>query len=201
MKNSFLLLLLLGLLGSASAQTLQSVPLHKPTATMKKSTALPAGLNWTAMALVEFDYKRPLNELSAAQARVWPVWQEEIKSAWRQKQFSDLLYANTGQLGFSIFSSIGACITPANGAGAYDAYLRCPARAKVIHLSAQGVPSWVSIHGFEDVCFYIQANNPDAPLEQNHTEFAYDVASRSAYVRVIQYGKVVPACNRSIQFE
>ena len=201
MKNTLLSLLLASLLGSAAAQALQSIPVHKPPATMKKPTTLPAGLNWTSMSLVEFDFKRPLNELTAAQAQVWPDWQEEIKSAWRQKQFSDLLYANTAQLSFSIFSTIGACITPANGAGAYDAYLRCPARAKVIHLSAQGVPTWVAIHGFEDVCFYIQANNPDAPLEQNHTEFAYDVATLTAYVRVIQYGKVVPACNRSFQFE
>ncbi|MCX8516913.1 MAG: hypothetical protein ORN29_02355 [Rhodoferax sp.] len=168
---------------------------------MKKPTALPAGLNWTSMALVEFDYKRPLNELSAAQGRVWPEWQEEIKSAWRQKQFSDVLYANVSTVSFSIYSTMGACITPANGAGAFDAYSLCPARAKVILQSPQGGTKWVAMHGFQDVCFYIQANNPDAPLEQNHTEFAYDVATRTAYVRVIQYGKVVPACNRSIQFD
>lgn len=156
----------------------------------------PAQLAWESMNMVEFNFKRPMTNLTPEQKLIFPAWKDELTNVAKYQQtFGNVLYAQRGTLLFSIFHAVGLCSDPASGAGAYDAYSVCPARVLVGNASAP------TVFKFKDVCHYLQLNNPDQPLAKNHTEFAYDEGAKTAYLRVIQYGKFVPACNRAIQFE
>ena len=43
--------------------------------------------------------------------------------------------------------------------------------------------------------------DPDQPAAKNHTAVAFDAKTATAYFRVIQYGKHVPACDRGIRLK
>jgi hypothetical protein len=160
-------------------------------------STFPPQLAWERMRSIEFNFTKPLPAATAEQNMVLPVWQDALNDAKAKQNFAYVMYAKRGQALFTVFDTMGACTTPANGRDAYDAYSVCPGRVVV------GNPSnttGTTTFNFPQMCYYEQTNNPDAPLDKNHMQFAYDEGIKMAYFRVIQYGKFVAACNRAIQF-
>ena len=53
---------------------------------------------------------------------------------------------------------------------------------------------------FPDYCLMF-SDYEATPEAENHTEIAFDKQSKTAYFRVMQYGKYVPSCNRAIRLK
>lgn len=174
--------------------------------TSSDKVTFPVGLKWERMREVEFRYTpRPSqkslvpSDLVTAQA----VWADEISKAEAStpKRNMFVLVANSkSRAGVPIIFSMldtmdfERCEPSKNGKDMVDMYSKCLARVAV---GNQPNPHIVEFNGF---C-YLNLDFPETPIEQNNTQFAFDAAAKTAYFRVIQYGKPVTACNRSIKLE
>ena len=102
---------------------------------------------------------------------------------------------------FTTMSAAGAvyehCEDPPNSAGAETPmYSICPMRV-VIEDKASGKRTQ---QDFPRYC-HLFVDDPDQPAARNHTAVAFDAKTATAYFRVIQYGKPVPACDRGIRLK
>lgn len=95
---------------------------------------------------------------------------------------------------FSIYSRAlyAKCEPPPNGRSATQMYSVCPLRINRIDDAGKSVSQ-----EFPGFC-KLNLDFPDTPRVKNHTEYAVDSRTQIAYFRVIQYGKLVPQCNRSV---
>lgn len=177
--------------GIALAWTVQAQP-H-----VQKSIA-PSGLNWKWMNEAVFDAPRLLPSATAKeQALSQAVWGDKLNVAKARGDPSFVLVASADVGGavyvFSIFLRAGACENPPNGsAGAEEMYSKCPMR---VVLNTNGRSSLQNFFGY---C-YLNLHDADHPRASFHTEFAIDQRTSTAYFRVIQHGKTVSQCNRSIR--
>ena len=175
----------------ALAWTVQAQP-H-----VQKGSA-PPGLNWKWMNEAVFDAPRLLPSATAKeQALSQTVWGDELKAAKGRGDPSFVLVASADVDGavyvFSIFLRAGACENPPNGsAGAEEMYAKCPMRV-ALNLNGR---TW--LQNFVGYC-YLNLHDADHPRASFHTEFALDQRTSTAYFRVIQHGKTVSQCNRSIR--
>jgi hypothetical protein len=97
---------------------------------------------------------------------------------------------------FSLYdrAAYAPCEPPPNGRAATRLYSVCPLR--VIRFDAAGKGSSRDYPGF---C-RLNLDFPDTPRAKTHTEYAVDPHTATVYLRVVQYGKVVPQCGRALKF-
>lgn len=162
-------------------------------------------VKWQIMPEVTFNY--PVQTGTKAQ-RDWAyaVWSKEINSTpqspvnprMRLPSFILIGGAETAAnlYSFTSLNAAGKCIDPPNGDGTSDAkhtYSVCP--LKVMKRTKATGAGKVEI--VKDFCYL---NDPD-DMPRNHTEMAFDAKGKTAYFRVIMYGKHVPACDRAVNLD
>lgn len=163
----------------------------------------PPGLNWKWMNEIIFDSQRLASSGTAQQhtlaSQIWAdTLGRSVVSGTGKRAASFVLIGSASAGGreyvFSMFTRAGTCIDPPNGnAGADVTYAKCPLRVTI--LAGDGLSRSQDFAGY---C-YLNIDSADAPRASNHTEYALDQRSSTAYFRVIQYGKTVSECNRSIR--
>lgn len=177
-------------------------------ATVAKPRAFPAGLKWVQMseATLNFNarYPRPAEKKEDVDAAK-RIWTGGYESYLKKNPDSGVFflvgridgpsYNVTASLIDFPFHFVEDCQRPGNGFKEVDLYSRCRAR---VELEGQGR---VVIHEFKDFCYLNIDNDAENPLVKNHTEVAADERTGTVYFRVIQHGKPVPACNRSVTFQ
>ena len=164
----------------------------------------PGDLNWKWMNEVVFDAPKLPSSGSAAQRElVSAIWANDLRrtvvSGTGQRAASFILVGEAGegraQFVFSMFSRVGSgCEDPPNGnSGANHMYAKCPLRVTMITSDGRG-----RSQDFPGYC-YLNLDSTDHARTNYHTEFAFDRRSTTAYFRVIQHGRTVPECSRSIR--
>lgn len=86
------------------------------------------------------------------------------------------------------------CQPAENGANVEYSHWVCPlrvARTEGNKLVVRDLPGYCIVWG----------NDPDAPREKNHVEYAYDAKSATLRFRTIEHGKVLPRCSRSLRLQ
>lgn len=175
-------------------------------ATSSDQVILPQGLQWQRMESVDIFTKEKPHVRSANPAFVTAVehiWSDEVDSLLKRSNtfVQTALVARTEVRGQPVhFTIIGLmdferCQPPLDGKDVVDSYSRCLARVAIGPLQRAHVVE------FRDFCQLNIDFDPNTPLERNHTQFAFDRSTSTAYFRVIQRGQFVPACNRSIRLE
>jgi len=175
-------------------------------ATSSDQVVFPAGLQWQRMQSVSIHVKEAPHVRSENQALVpvvENVWADEIERLLSRSNvvLQTAVVARAEVRGQPVhFSVIGLmdferCEPPLNGKDVVDMYSRCLARVAI------GPVQRPHVIEFRDFCILNVDYDQNAPLEQNHTQFAFDRGTSTAYFRVIQHGRFVPACNRSIRLE
>jgi hypothetical protein len=131
------------------------------------------------------------------------IWAKEIYKAEHQtNETRDPSFAVMGTIQHSDTNVIltmlntinSTCIQPGNGRGMYDQYATCPLR--IVRFSAN---NQATVQDLLTNFWVLYGDDPNNPRAKNHTEYAYDEHSGIVYLRIIQYGKIVPACNRAIR--
>lgn len=191
-------------LGTVQIAHAQGAPIQ---ATSSDQVKFPAGLKWEPMRAVEIRLTpKPITRSSGSKdekiARA--VWFDEVKRSEAlvppRNMFILLAQARSARnevLTFSLLDILDfeRCEPPLNGKDVVDMYSKCLAR---VHVDRKPAPV---VKEFDRFCQLNIDNSEDAPLKKNHTEFAFEPRTNTAYFRVIQYGKAVPACHRSIKLE
>ncbi|MFN3494016.1 MAG: hypothetical protein ACK40L_05870 [Hydrogenophaga sp.] len=175
-------------------------------ATSSDQVVFPQGLQWQRMPGFTIDAtKSPAvrgSDPSLAQA-VERIWADEIAKlrAEASPLLSFVIAARAEVRGqpvhFSVISLLDyeRCEPPTNSKDAVNMYDRCLARVAIGPVERAHV---VEFRGF---CHLNIASDANAPLERNHTQFAFDRSTSTAYFRVLQQGRFVPECNRSVRVE
>ena len=162
----------------------------------------PRGLQWVQMKEVTFNPIRvpaaqqaAPEETKRAREALAPYWKDEITLATERKLPLSVLYAGITELTLSVGNSaalVDQCDQPGNGRGMQDQYALCTAKL-IIH--AKSGPMMAT---FDRFC-HLYLDDSAKSLADNHTEFAFDRGTATLYSRVIQYGRLVPACNRAVR--
>jgi hypothetical protein len=187
--------------------SLASVAAHaefKPSLTSPKT--LPASLHWQAMPEIAFGdkamYARPVPKPELVQLAK-SMWADELakqqSAAPNTPQYVMLASQTTGATTvtaavINLPMDFERCEPPLNGKSVSDMYSKCLLR---VALTQGGRTATAQ---FSDVCYLYIDNDPvHAPLAGNHTEFALDAGTATVYLRVIQHGQPVAACNRAVR--
>lgn len=167
-----------------------------------KSMQFPAGLKWEPMHYASFNFQPDNGSLDPKiKAFAYALWRPKLdalnahadKLLGPHPAFVLLSSPYQGNLIFSmIFSAVENCVLPGNGQGIADMYALCP--MSIFQVNAAPV----RVKEIQNMCF-LYLNDSDNPAAKNHTEFSFHEANRTAYFRVIQSGKEVPACNRIVR--
>lgn len=168
---------------------------------------LPQGLKWEPMTVVGFNTgTMQLPHASRAEINLArTIWEKEIESTGSgitpdSKMASFILlkpYSVEGsQFVFSIFSSgfSNGCIPPANGRGIEDMYSVCPMRVTQMD-SSKSVSK-----DFPEYC-HLYPEPAEKPGEINQSQIAFDRNTMTAYFRIIQHGKHVKSCDRTLRIQ
>ena len=176
-------------------------------ATSTDQVKFPAGLKWEQMREVEVNDMPGPGDVGAKKPDVavsHSIWMDEIKRSFKEApgfRVSILLGQAASKDGtlltFSLINMMDfeRCEPPLNGKDVVDMYSKCLARVHVNRKPQAVVKEFV---GF---CNLHITNSKDNPLSKNHTQFAFDARTNTAYFRVMQFGKIVPACYRAIALE
>jgi len=172
----------------------------------------PAGLQWQMMPVVSFNF--PVKSGTPAERRLAEqVWKKELADL-PSREFHDrvsqypafiLVGAVEDQARRYIFSGLSAayvaypeCENPPNGGDEHTpTWSTCPMRV-VVQDKATGAK--LMQEDFPDYCL-LSSHGPDDPPSENRTELAFDHTTKTAYFRVLQYGKHVKSCDRAIRFQ
>ena len=178
-----------------------------------QKVSFPAGLKWQMMPLVTFRFPGYHEGTPAQRKLARSVWGQDIdglplndvrRDGSRFPAFvllSPMFETQQFRYVFTTMSAAGAvyehCEDPPNSAGAETPmYSICPMRV-VIEDKASGKRTQ---QDFPRYC-HLFVDDPDQPAARNHTAVAFDAKTATAYFRVIQYGKPVPACDRGIRLK
>ena len=166
----------------------------------------PSVLRWKQMDMVSLNF-HPKYQRSAEDpanlASAKALWEGIYEPYLDQNKASPLFFLLSEYVGpnFKIVASLidmpldfDRCEPPGNGSAVTDMFSKC-----MVSLAIVGKTTLVS--RFDGYCFLHVDNDPNNPLSKNHTEFAYDPRTATAYFRTMQHGKVVPGCNRAIQLK
>lgn len=167
---------------------------------------------WRWMDIVAFNVNPALNIPSPKpeqKAIVEKIWGKAINSTPINRFTKDqsrlpsfVLFSSHTESGifytFSIFDAAEAvgCIPPGNGAGIVDMYSECPLRVT----AKQESTGKEFTQQFDSYC-HLFINDKDNPSIYNHTEIQIDEIKGVARFRVIQHGKQVEACNRTLRYK
>lgn len=183
---------------------------QNPATTAK--VTFPAELNWEAMPVVTFDFSPWVSGTPAERKLAAKIWRKELDAIptaefqGRVKKYPAFILLGASEDGAHryIFSGLSAasvayplCEDPPNGGDEHTStWANCPMRV-VIQNKETGVEHQEQ---FPDYCLQYSYGS-DRPFAENHTEFAFDNKTKTAYFRVLQYGKHVPACDRAIRLQ
>lgn len=164
-------------------------------------------LTWEPMTVIGFNTGNlELPHASRAEISLArTIWDEEIESTGsgltpEEKMASFILlkpYSIDGsQFVFSIFSSgfSNGCIPPANGRGIEDMYSVCPMR--VTEMNGNKSVS----KDYPEYC-HLFPEPAEKPGEINQSQIAFDRNTMTAHFRIIQHGKHVESCDRSVRIQ
>ena len=174
------------------------------TAQIQQNARPPADLKWEQMHVLNFNTTNfPDIGTPEEKTLLSKIWKKEINSPRDPVDGSLMLSTATigtiqykgGVVVLTMFNSaFSNCIQPGNGRGMVDMYATCPLRIvrifEGVQPTAQNLPAKFCMLDIDD------SHNPH---EKNHDEYAFDARTGIVYLRTIQYGKVVPECNRAIQ--
>lgn len=181
--------------------------------TSSDKVIFPPGLKWERMRTVIVDPSltnspTPLVPVRPEDmAAVKRIWSDEVASAAAKGQSADFdsqisttTYKGT-PIAFSLITlplDFERCEAALNGKNVVDVYSRCLAR---VAIGPMRNPHVVEFSGF---CYADSVFATPEELqfrEKTQNQFAFDEKSGTAYFRLLQHGKPVPACNRMIKIE
>jgi len=175
------------------------------TAQVQQNVKPPAGLQWQQMNEIVFNSTN-LSSTGTDEERTLlaKIWAKEIQGTQKSPINGSLLpsFALIGSVAhqdetvvLSIFDRAGySCIAPGNGRDMINIYATCPLR--IVRLLSN---NQAKVQNLPTNFCMIFGDDPNTPRTKNHNEYAYDEHTGIVYLRTIQYGKVVPECNRAIQ--
>ena len=169
-----------------------------------KAVQFPAGLKWEWMHYASFNFQPDEGQIDPKIKSVaYALWKSKLDAVsanadkTKSKPIPVFVLLSSPYTKNQIFSMVLStaenCLFPGNGPGMVDMYALCP--MSVFQVNATPVRT----KEVPNMCF-LHLNNSDNPASRFHTEFAFNEANRTAYFRVIQAGKEVPACNRMVNF-
>lgn len=167
----------------------------------------PANLQWETMSLVGFNFDYPGYEGTPAERKLaWLIWGPTIDAFPRRddgKKWAAFVILNAFENNSHryVFSSMGAasvvypqCEDAINSKNPNTPiYTYCDLRVAVQN-KATGKAVYQDYPRF---C-HIASNDKDQPKSRNYEQVAISQDGKTAYFRVVQYGKPAPECNRSI---
>lgn len=169
----------------------------------------PANLNWQTMSLLAFNYDYPGYEGTQGERELsWAIWGPTIE-AYPEFDSDDNEWPSFIILkGFEdsarryIFTSMSAasaayprCADAINSSNPdTPIYTMCPMRL-IVEDKATGKSDQSE---YDNFC-HIASNSKDQPISKNYEQVAVDSSTKTAYFRVVQYGKPAPECNRAIK--
>lgn len=157
----------------------------------------PGGLSWQLMDRVKIRHDSKPNTGSAKDiADLTHIWQNEVNTQATAPTMAELpiLIGRTVSRGKPVIVSVihlndyDRCEPPLNGRDVVDMYSKCIAKVVTPSQSTE-------INRF---CFLAIDPDDDAPLKSNNNQLATDPKTGVIYFRLIQQGKLIPACNRAI---
>ena len=168
----------------------------------------PKGLQWQTMDLLAFDFNFPgyegTPESRKLAAAIWAPTLEGLpphESGGKYPAFVNIAAFESGgnRYIFSILSAASLvypqCEDPPNSSAINTPiYAICPMRVVIQSLTG----GQTTQQDFPRYC-NITSNEEDQPKSRNFEQVAFDAKNRMAYVRVVQYGKPAPECNRAIK--
>lgn len=173
-----------------------------------KKVELPKGLQWQTMDLLAFDYSysgyegTPKSRKLAA--AIWGPTLKSFPARDSDKKYPAFVNITTFEVGgnryiFTILSAASLaypqCEDPPNSSAINTPiYAICPMRVVIQSLSG----GQATQQDFPRYC-NITSNEEDQPKSRNYEQVAFDAKNKMAYVRVVQYGKPAPECNRAIK--
>ena len=184
------------------------------TAMAQTTTELPANLNWQTMSLLAFNFDHPGYEGTQGERDVaWSIWGSTIEAypdgahkgtkpnGNKWPSFIIIKGFESGNTRY-IFSSLRAasvayndCEDGINGGNEHTPiYTKCPMRLTVENTKTLQSSETT----YSDFC-NMSINYKDQPKEKNYEQVAVDSETKTAYFRVVQYGKLRPECNRAIR--
>ena len=166
---------------------------------------VPAGLKWQSMREIVFNGNNFSSTGTAEdRALLAKIWAKELAGGEKDPTDGSLPVSFTligevenggNKVILTMYDRIGSeCYPPGNGRGMVDMYATCPLR---VLLWPTGKP--VVVKNLPVNFCMLFGDDSDNPRVKNHNEYAFDERSGIVYLRLIQYGKVVPACNRALQ--
>ena len=165
----------------------------------------PAGLKWQWMHDAAFNADNifittALNEEKELLAK---IWSKEINSTGLMNDGSrypsfvvigNIAYKNN-KITLTMFNSFNStCLQPGNGRGMVDMYATCSLKLIWWPPSKSGIEKNLPVN----FCM-LYGDDSHNPRSKNHNEYAFDEHTGILYLRTIQYGKVVPDCNRILR--
>ena len=181
--------------------------------TSSDKVIFPAGLKWERMRTVIINPAAADNPAPKVEVRrqdvdaVKRIWSDEVAAAAAKGEAASFnsQIASTSFKGKPIaFSLIDLprdferCEQALDGKNVIDIYSKCLAR---VAIGAMPHPHVVEFSGF---CYAdsIWATPEEMRFRaENQNQIAFDEKSNTAYFRLLQHGKFVPACNRVIKVE
>ena len=173
-----------------------------------KKVEFPKGLQWQTMDLLAFDFNFPgyegTPESRKLAAAIWRPTLKSFPARNNDKNYPAFVNITTFESGgnryiFTILSAASLaypqCEDPPNSSAIHTPiYAICPMRVVIQSLSG----GQATQQDFPRYC-NITSNEEDQPKSRNYEQVAFDAKNRMAYVRVVQYGKPAPECNRAIK--
>ena len=173
-----------------------------------KKVEFPKGLQWQTMDMLAFDFNFPgyegTPESRKLAAAIWRPTLKSFPARNNDKNYPAFVNITTFESGgnryiFTILSAASLayppCEDPPNSSAINTPiYAMCPMRVVIQSLSG----GQTTQQDFPRYC-NITSNDDDQPKARNYEQVAFDSKNKMAYVRVVQYGKPAPECNRAIK--
>lgn len=181
--------------------------------TSSDKVIFPPGLKWERMRTVIVDPTLANSTTPLVQVRpedvaaVKRIWSDEVAAASARGQSADFdsqISTTTfrgSPVAFSLITlprDFERCEAALNGKNVVDVYSKCLAR---VAIGPMRNPHVVEFSGF---CYADSVFATPEELqfrEKTQNQFAFDEKGGAAYFRLLQHGKLVPACNRMIRIE
>lgn len=170
----------------------------------------PDGLQWKMMPQVTFNFTAAPTGTPEQKSVVENIWGKELsqepdndlKGVGKYPSF--VLLSTVDADGFKyVFTSYNSlnstCIAPPNGPFGdpkYKAPMYSTCDLRIVRIDPR--TNQRVVRSVPEFCHLYIDSPPDHFLSNNHTEIAFDSKTKTAYFRVIQYGKRAPECDRRI---
>ena len=173
-----------------------------------KKVEFPRGLQWQTMDLLAFDYSysgyEGTPDSRKLAAAIWGPTLKSFPARDGDKKYPAFVNITTFESGgnryiFTILSAASLaypqCEDPPNSSAINTPiYAVCPMRVVIQSLTG----GQTTQQDFPRYC-NITSNDQFQPKSRNYEQVAFDAKTKMAYVRVVQYGKPAPECNRAIK--